>query len=163
MAKISQSTVCIPLAARMAGLSLHPVPEHKSEANGLCLLWASSKAAQAWRSEAFLPLHWLIWRRRAVFWEKQNLAAAGDGEQEAQCWSGEISHGPHICGEEKNILGGGQMVAAMCKEYPFLKKAMYVSYFELVLAVASLQTCLSVRCLGKWTVFCRRRTLSRVS
>ena len=30
----------------------------------------------------------------------------------------------------KNILGGGQMVAALCREYPFLKKAMYVSCFE---------------------------------
>lgn len=92
---------CIPVAARMARLSLHPVPEHKSEANDFCFLWAPSKTTQTWTSEAFLPLHWLVWRRRAVFWEKQNLTAAGDGEQEAQSWGCEISHGPHICREEE--------------------------------------------------------------
>ena len=95
---------CIPVAARMARLSLHPVPKHKSEANGFCLLWAPSKAAQAWASEAFLPLHWFVWRRQAVFWEKQKLAAAGDGEQKAQPWGCEISHGPHICREEEEHL-----------------------------------------------------------
>ena len=62
----------------------------------------------------------------------------------------------------KNILSGGQMVAALCTEYPFLKKAMYVSCF-CIGPVASLQSRLPVRCLGKWTVLCRRRTLLRIS
>ena len=136
---------CIPVTARMARLFSTPSAKTRIE-NQLLLFPLSPKQSSpglSFRSISTPPL-------REIESKKPNPEAVKSLMVRT------------FAERKKNILSGGQMVAALCTEYPFLKKAMYVSGL-CIGPVASLQCHLLYRCLGKWTVLCRRRTLLRIS
>ena len=131
---------CIPVAARMARLSLHLVPKHESKTNCFCLLWAQAKRPRPELQKHFYRSIGSSEEDKQSFERNKNLLLR---EIESKKPNPKSLIVRTFAEQRKNILSGGQMVAALCTEYPFLKKAIYVSGL-CIGPVASLQSHLPV-------------------